>query len=106
MGKIQVEDLTQPPSAKDRINIVVNAIFIYAARFGLAQKLHSKNIVRAIMASAELMGEYTRILGDITDEEILEARKEAISFSKDRCKELKEQGFFNLIKRHGNNWIE
>jgi len=103
MNKIQVEDLTKPPSIEEMVKATANTVFIYTARLGLMQGMNPKDVVRAIMSSAEMMAEYALILNKITDEEIVGAREEAISFAKQRCEELKQQGFFDLVKRIADN---
>jgi hypothetical protein len=99
MGKIQVEDLTKPPSTKEKIVATAHATLMYVSRLGAIQGMCPRDMLCVIMTCAEMMKKCTYVLDIITDEEVVEIKNEVTNFSKT----AEFERFLELVKQTADN---
>jgi len=98
MGKIVVEDYTQPPKKEEVIDGLASALSIYASSLGLQAGLEGRESTQAALQAAEEMTMYLMKLERMSEEEVAEMRARAVKDAERRIALLEKSGSVDKIR--------
>jgi len=101
MGKILVEDRTDPDSIReDHIETLADSLYYVATQSGVTMGMSVDEIVVSILLVAADITVYSKAIGLVDEQRLVELEVKATEMAEARQKNLEDHGFLDLMREH------
>ena len=101
MGKIVVEDLTDPKTVRERfVENLANSTYFATVQSGFASGMSLEEIVISVLLTAADIEIYSKAVGLLDESKLETLKAKALEMAVARQKSLEDRGLADMIRKH------